>query len=160
MPGRTDNEIVIAAPVDVVWEMTNDLESWPTLFSEYERVDILERDGDRVRFRLTMHPEPDGTVWSWVSERRTDPVTRTVHAKRIETGPLLEFMHLFWEYHEVDGGTRLRWIQQFEMKPSAPVDNEGAARHLNEQTRNEMRHIKEVIERQVAGAHDPAGTAA
>ncbi|MEW9547193.1 SRPBCC family protein [Nonomuraea sp. NPDC050783] len=157
MPGRTDNEIVIAAPPDVVWELANDLESWPELFTEYERVEILERDGDRVRFRLTMHPEPDGTVWSWVSERRVDPVTRTVHAKRVETGLLLEFMHIFWEFHEADGGgTRMRWIQQFEMRPDAPVDNEGAAEHLNRQTRTEMRHIKEAIERRAAAAADPA----
>lgn len=150
MPGRTDNSVVIKAPLDVVWDMTNDLEAWPTLFTEYEKVEILEREGDRVRFRLTMHPEPDGTVWSWVSERRADAATRTVHAKRIETGPLLEFMHLFWEYEEVPEGTRLRWIQQFEMKPTAPVDNAGAEKHLNQQTTVEMDHIRSVIERTVA----------
>ena len=156
MPGRTDNEVVIDAPLDLVWEMTNDLANWPALFSEYERVDILERDGDRVVFRLTMHPEEDGTVWSWVSERRADAATHTVHAKRIETGPLLEFMHLFWEYAEVPGGTRLRWIQQFEMKPTAPVDNAGAEKHLNQQTAAEMARIKEIVERAAAAAGAPA----
>ncbi|KXK63823.1 polyketide cyclase [Micromonospora rosaria] len=154
MAGRTDNRVVIAAPLDLVWDMTNDLESWPTLFGEYRSVEILEREGDRVRFRLTMHPEPDGTVWSWVSERRADRASRTVHAKRIETGPLLEFMHLFWEYREVPGGTELRWIQQFQMKPDAPVDNAGAQRHLDAQTAKEMRRIKEIVER--AAAETPA----
>ena len=35
MSGHTENEITIAAPLDLVWEMTNDLENWPRLFSEY-----------------------------------------------------------------------------------------------------------------------------
>lgn len=35
MTGHTENEITVNAPVDVVWEMTNDLPSWPHLFSEY-----------------------------------------------------------------------------------------------------------------------------
>ena len=32
---RTDNAIEIKAPLDVVWERMNDVESWPSLFSEY-----------------------------------------------------------------------------------------------------------------------------
>ena len=78
MAGHTDNEISIAAPMELVWDMTNDIDNWPRLFSEYASVDVLERDGDRVTFRLTMHPDKDGKVWSWVSERVADPTTRTV----------------------------------------------------------------------------------
>ena len=53
----------------------NDVERWPELFTEYASAEILERDGDTVRFRLTMHPDPEhgGQVWSWVSERTADP---------------------------------------------------------------------------------------
>ncbi|MCO8306936.1 polyketide cyclase, partial [Streptomyces sp. RKCA-744] len=35
MAGHTDNEVMIKAPFDLVWDMTNDLENWPQLFSEY-----------------------------------------------------------------------------------------------------------------------------
>ena len=40
MAGRTENDIVIYAPLDLVWEMTNDVESWPTLYSEYAKAEI------------------------------------------------------------------------------------------------------------------------
>jgi hypothetical protein len=30
MAGHTDNAVVIAAPMDLVWDMTNDVENWPT----------------------------------------------------------------------------------------------------------------------------------
>ena len=42
MAGHTDNSIVINAPLQLVWDMTNDVESWPWLFTEYDSVAILE----------------------------------------------------------------------------------------------------------------------
>jgi aromatase len=147
MAGHTDNEITIEAPMDLVWERTNDLASWPQLFSEYASVDILERNGATVRFRLTMHPDEDGTVWSWVSERTPDPATRTVTAHRVETGPF-EYMNIRWEYREAEDGTgvRMRWIQDFHMKPAAPVDDAGMTEHLNRNTAVQMKLIKEKVE--------------
>jgi aromatase len=149
----TDNEIVIAAPMDLVWEMTNDVASWPELFSEYAAAEILERDGATVRFRLTLHPDENGQVWSWVSERTPDPVTRTVRARRIETGPF-EYMNLFWEYAEVDGGVRMRWRQEFTVRPGLPFGDEAMAERLNTNTRREMARIKQLVE---AAAQQPAG---
>ncbi|MFF8770262.1 SRPBCC family protein [Kitasatospora sp. NPDC015120] len=149
MPGHTDNEIVIAAPLDLVWEITNDLENWPQLFSEYASVDVLERDGDRVRFRLTMHPDDDGKVWSWVSERTTDRAELAVNARRVEPGPF-EFMDIRWEYAEVPAGTRMRWVQDFAMKPTAPVDDEGMVNHINRNSRIQMQLIREKVEKKAA----------
>ena len=88
MAARTDNAVEIAAPPDLAWDMANDVESWTTLFSEYSAVEILERQANTVRFRLTMHPDENGNAWSWVSERTADPVARTVRARRIETGAI------------------------------------------------------------------------
>ncbi|MET8544439.1 SRPBCC family protein [Kitasatospora sp. NPDC004799] len=149
MPGHTDNEIVIAAPLDLVWEMTNDLENWPQLFSEYASVEVLDRQGDLVRFRLTMHPDDNGQVWSWVSERETDRDTLSVRARRVEPGPF-EFMEIRWEYAEVPAGTRMRWIQDFAMKPAAPVDDEGMTGHINRNSKIQMQLIREKVEKRAA----------
>ncbi|AUY48531.1 SRPBCC family protein [Streptomyces sp. CB01881] len=147
MPGHTDNEIVIAAPLDLVWEITNDLENWPQLFSEYASVEVLERDGDSVRFRLTMHPDENGQVWSWVSERTTDRASLAVRARRVEPGPF-EFMDIRWEYAEVPAGTKMRWVQDFAMKPTAPVDDDGMVNHINRNSRIQMQLIREKVEKQ------------
>ncbi|MBO1413830.1 SRPBCC family protein [Streptomyces sp. FH025] len=149
MPGHTDNEIVINAPLDLVWEVTNDLENWPELFSEYASVEVLERDGDSVRFRLTMHPDENGQVWSWVSERTTDRSSLAVRARRVEPGPF-EFMEIRWEYAEVPAGTRMRWIQDFAMKPTAPVDDDGMVNHINRNSRIQMQLIREKVEKRAA----------
>ncbi|SER90646.1 aromatase [Lentzea xinjiangensis] len=145
MSGHTENEIVIDAPMELVWERTNDVERWPELFSEYASVEVLERDGDRVLFRLTMHPDAAGRVWSWVSERVADRATRTVTARRVETGPF-ERMHIRWTYEQLDTGVRMRWVQDFAMKPDAPVDDAAMTKHINDNSRVQMALIKRKVE--------------
>lgn len=145
MAGHTDRSIVIDAPMDLVWEMTNDVASWPELFSEYAKAEILHREGDTVRFRLTMHPDENGNAWSWVSERTTNPRTRTVQAHRVETG-WFEYMHIMWEYREVPGGVEMRWIQDFRMKPDSPVSLEEMTRRIETNTPIQMKLIKEKVE--------------
>jgi aromatase len=153
MSARTDNAIVIDAPLDLVWSMTNDVASWPHLFSEYASAEILERRGDTVRFRLALHPDEQGRVWSWVSERTPDRSTLTVSAHRVETG-VFEFMNIRWSYKPVDGGVRMRWVQEFRMKPEAPLDDAAMTERLNRNTAVQMKLIKEKVE---AAAHAAAG---
>ena len=146
MAGHTESSIVINAPMELVWEMTNDVESWPTLFSEYSEATILERQGDTVRFRLSMHPDENGKVWSWVSERTPDPKTRTVKAHRVETGPF-EYMNIAWSYEPAEGGVRMRWVQDFHMRPQAPVNDEQMTDRINSNSKVQMALIKEKVER-------------
>jgi heme-degrading monooxygenase HmoA/ribosome-associated toxin RatA of RatAB toxin-antitoxin module len=145
MVGRTDNSIVINASMELVWDMTNDVSTWAALFEEYAESEVLAVEGDTVRFRLTTRPDPDGKQWSWVSERTPDPESRTVTARRLDNG-LFQYMNIRWEYTTETNGVRMRWIQEFTMKPSAPVDDSGAEEHLNRQTVKEMARIKSLVE--------------
>jgi aromatase len=145
MSGYTENSVIIQAPMEQVWQMTNDLESWPGLFSEYSSVEILSRDGRTVRFRLTMHPDENGKQWSWVSERTADPDTRTVRAQRVEPGPF-EFMRIHWSYRETERGVEMRWVQHFQMRPDAPVNDEEMTRRINNNSVVQMGRIKHLVE--------------
>lgn len=149
MGKRTENEIVIDAPLDRVWDITNDVAGWPDLFTEYATADILEEHGNTVRFRLAMHPDENGKVWSWVSERVMDPDNHSVKAYRVETGPF-EYMNIWWYYEEIDGGTKMRWVQEFHMKPDAPVDDDWMENNINTNTKKQMAIIKERVEQRVA----------
>lgn len=145
MPGTTDNSVFIDAPIDLVWKLTNDVRTWPELFTEYAKIDVLAESDNRVEFRLTMVPDPDGTVWSWVSERIWDAEKKTVFAQRIETGPF-EYMKLYWDYTVENTGTRMRWRQEFEVKDSAPFDLEHITNRLNTNTVIQQNVIKQKIE--------------
>ncbi|MGW0709051.1 SRPBCC family protein [Streptomyces sp. NPDC002643] len=146
MAGHTENEITIAAPVDLVWDMTNDVAGWPRLFSEYASAEILSEEGNKVTFRLTMHPDANGTVWSWVSERETDRATLTVRARRVETGPF-DHMNILWRYEEVPQGTRMVWTQDFAMKPEAPVDDDWMTDNINRNSKVQLALIRDRIEK-------------
>jgi aromatase len=142
---HTDHAVVIAAPYERVWEMTNDLERWPTLFSEYSSVEILERRGRTVRFRLTMHPDAQGNCWSWISERTPNPDTGTVLAHRVETGWFVH-MHIRWDYERVRGGVLLRWRQAFAMRQDSPVSLEEMHQRIDAGSPVQMSRIKAAIE--------------
>lgn len=146
MSGHTDNEIVIDAPVDTVWEEANDLGQWPVLFAEeYERVEVLDNSGGRVTFRITTKPREDGRQYSWLSERVPDPERRQVIARRIETGPFL-YMHIMHEYIPMGAGTKVRWVQDFEMRPGAPFTDQQMAARINHGSVQNLARHKEVIE--------------
>jgi aromatase len=146
IPATVENTVVIAAPFDTVWTMTNDVPSWPDLFTEYAAAEVLERRGDAVVFRLTTVPDPDGAVWSWVSERVPDRAARTVRAHRIETGPF-EFMDITWTYAQTPAGVELRWRQEFAMKAGFRFDDDHMKARLDATTKVQMAHVKDVVER-------------
>ncbi len=152
MAAHTDNAIEIAAPLEYVWDRMMDVEDWPNLFSEYAKAEVVERDGNRIVFRLTTHPDPDsdGQVWSWTSERVADPSTHSSKSSRIETGPF-EYMNIEWYFEATDDGTNMRWVQDFSMKPAAPANDEQAEAYMNKNTKIQMGVIKERLEAQAPG---------
>ncbi len=145
-PGHTENSVVIGAPRQLVWELTNDINRWTELFTEYRSVEVLEQMGTRVLFRLTMFPDENGIAWSWVSERILDPARYEVRAHRVETGPFM-YMHINWRYEEVPDGTRMTWIQDFDMWPSAPLDTARMTDRINANSRVQLDIIRDRIER-------------
>ncbi|MER5599871.1 SRPBCC family protein [Streptomyces sp. NPDC002265] len=145
MAGHTENEITIAAPLDLVWDMTNDIENWTELFSEYASVEVLSRENGKTTFRLTMHPDDNGKVWSWVSEREPDRKRLMVKARRVETGPFA-YMNIKWVYEETPAGTRMHWTQDFEMKPDAPVDDAWMTENINRNSVVQLQLIRDKVE--------------
>jgi aromatase len=154
MAAHTDNSVFIEAPMELVWQRTNDVESWTELFDEYGEATVLDREDDRITFRLALHPDENGKVWAWVSERRLDEAARTTLSHRVETGPF-KYMSLFWEYTEVAGGVRLRWVQDFEMKPGAPVDDTAMAARINGNSVRQQARIKKILEQAARDAEVP-----
>jgi aromatase len=151
MSGHTDNEILIDAPMDLVWKMTNDIESWTELFSEYSEAKIIEERDGTILFRLALHPDENGTVWGWVSARTPDEATRTVRSQRVETGPF-KYMWIYWEYIQTDQGVRMRWVQDFEMKPGMALDDQAMQDRLNRNTAVQMGLIRGKVEAAACGA--------
>src|SRR5262249_31364957 len=146
MSAHTDNSIIIGAPVDVVWDEANKIERWPELFAgEYARAEVLAAGQDRVVFRLTTEPQENGQSYSWDSERVLDPEHHRAVARRVDTGPFL-YMPRFHSFEPCPEGTRVRWVQDFEMRPRAPFTDEQMAARINRGSERNLQRHKEVIE--------------
>ena len=140
MAAHTDNAVDIDAPRDYVWERMMDIESWPSLFSEYAKAEVIEEEGNTVKFRLTTHPDPEyeNQVWSWVSEREADPESYSSKSRRIETGPF-EYMTIEWEFEE-----RARVIKiEVLKKPAAGGDDAPAKETRSGSISGEIKSKKE-----------------
>lgn len=146
--GYIRNAVHIHAPIDDVFQLTNNVRTWPELFSEYESSEVLAEDEDSVTFRLTTHPDDSGTQWSWVSTRWTNAERKSTFSERNpEAGPF-QHMTIRWWYDRVDDTeTVMTWEQEFSMKPDAPFSEEAATNHLNSQTRIQQQVIKERVEK-------------
>ena len=65
--------------------------------------------------------------------------------RRVEPGPF-EFMDIRWTYDPEGQGTRMNWIQDFRMRPQAPIDTEGMTQRINGNSKIQMGIIKEKVE--------------
>lgn len=145
--GYTRNSVLIHAPVDEVFKLTNNVRTWPSLFTEYESSVVLEETPDSVTFRLTTVPDEDGHQWNWIAVRKTDQQRRSTYSERQPSSGPFEKMVIRWWYDPAEqDSTVMTWEQEFTMKPTAPVTEETATNYLNGQTRIQQAVIKERVE--------------
>lgn len=135
------NTIVINADYDSVFDISNDIERWPELFDEYTDAEIIEREGNRIHFRLS---HTNGN--SWVSWRDLDKENGRCHAERVS--PMKPFRHMYidWEYHKIDAGIEMVWIQDFAMDPESGISDEKARDYMNSHSQVNMQTMKRIIE--------------
>lgn len=148
MPGYTENTIVILRDFDTVFDLTNTIELWPQLFTEYEKAEVLERNGNEVLFSLTTYPEGERPSRTWVSRRIIDKPGKQATAERVEKAFPFKDMKIHWTYEELPQGVGvvMTWIQKFEVHDDCKWTTEQMESFLNGNTRTQMRAIKEKVE--------------
>jgi aromatase len=55
-------------------------------------------------------------------------------------------MTIRWEYRCVGDDVEMRWLQDFHLKPTAPVDDAAMTERINRNTPIQMARIKQLIE--------------
>lgn len=154
--GYTRNTVLIHAPLEEVFQITNDVRNWTNLFTEYAACEVLTETDNSVTFRLTTHPDENGTQWSWVSTRWTDAERKSTRSERDPSSGPFQQMVLRWWYNSVgERATAMTWEQEFTLKPGAPFSDEHATNHLNTQTRVQQQIIKERVEKMCGSSEQP-----
>ncbi|PRX23130.1 aromatase [Orenia metallireducens] len=152
MKGYTENSIIVEGNVKKIFNLSNNISKWPQLFTEYEKVDILEEKDGYIKFRLTKFPNQKGEVKSWVSERYIDKDNLTAKAKRLDPLYPFTYMHINWKYEVLpqNTGVLMKWIQEFELDEKCSWSSYRMESYLNHSTRIQMKAVKEAIEKELA----------
>ncbi len=138
---HTKNSIIIDAPYDKVFDITNDIERWPELFAEYKDAKVLKREGNTITFQLTNNEDH-----SWRSSRILDKRNKVCTAQREEPLFPFKYMNLKWTYEEAEEGVKMTWMQDFEMDPKAKYTDGQVEALINKHSVENMKRIKELIE--------------
>jgi aromatase len=140
------NEIIIKEDIGIVFDVTNDIKLWPKIFTEYQSAEILSQSEGYVKFRLTMIPNENQKIYSWISERKIDKKELEIRANRVD--PIFPFkeMDIYWKYEKVDEETLMIWEQTFTMDESSGFSDEVFGSHMDRNTKIQMQAIKVAIE--------------
>lgn len=143
--GHTVNSIIINAPYDLVFDVSNKIERWTELFGkEYASADVLERKENEITFRLT-----DEEGKSWVSKRWLFKDLKFAYATRFDPLFPFKYMKIVWYYYEQPEGIKMTWIQDFEMDPKfTKFTAEQIEGFVNEHSQHNMKIFKTVIEQE------------
>ncbi|HBG62410.1 MAG: hypothetical protein A2Y03_03775 [Omnitrophica WOR_2 bacterium GWF2_38_59] len=146
--GHTNNSIIIDAPYEAVFDISNNIERWTELFGgEYVEAKVLSIEGNRIEFKLT---NKEGQ--SWTSFRLLYKEHKFTYAQKNEPTFPFKFMKIVWLYTEVEGGVLMTWIQDFEMDPGAKFTDEKVVDLVNEHSQDNLKIFKAIIEKEQKGA--------
>ena len=147
--GHTVNSVVINAPYELVFDISNKIERWTELFGdEYAKADVLERKGNEITFRLT-----DEDSKSWVSKRWLYKDLKFAYAQRWDPLFPFKYMKIVWFYTETPEGIKMAWIQDFEMDPKfTKFTAEQIEGFINKHSQDNLKVFKKVIEAEALAA--------
>jgi aromatase len=153
--GYIRHAMLIQVPVEEVFKLTNNVRTWPTLFTEYQSSEVIEETDTSVTFRLTTNPDETGQQWSWIAQRHTNPEQRSTYSERLPSSGPFEQMKIRWWYDAAsEHSTVMTWEQEFTMKATSPVTEEQATAYLNKQTKIQQSVIKERVEQMCSTTSD------
>jgi len=142
------NEIIIDAPLSVVFNIASDVEKYPEFIPTYKKVKIIEQDGER------MIVQREGMAWgklvNWSSEVWISP---NISIKAIQLEGLLQGMRIEWQFEEIDDRTRILLVHNFEYKRIPFIGNLIArfiiARIVSRMAEETLKGIKGMSEKQL-----------
>jgi aromatase len=142
---RIENSIDINADVYRVFDVTNDIARWPEIFSEYSAAKVIseEREG---RYTEIIFELANSEGASWRSWRLLDHRGLTAIAERRDPLYPFEYMHLKWTYEPVPGGTRMTWVQDFELDNKVDVPLSTVLERMVAHTKQNQGAIRDKIE--------------
>lgn len=145
--GHTCNSIVINAPYEKIFDISNDIARWTELFGgEYKKAEVVNKEGNKITFRLT-----DDENRTWQSWRLLFEDKYFTYAEREEPKFPFKFMKIIWLYTLKPQGAEMAWIQHFEMDEKAKFSDEQVEGFINKHSKDNLKIFKKIIEKEARG---------
>ncbi|MDD5254586.1 MAG: polyketide cyclase [Candidatus Omnitrophica bacterium] len=142
--GHTCNSVVINAPYEKVFDISNDIPRWTELFgTEYKEAVVLDRKDNKITFRLT-----DDEGKSWQSFRLLYKEHGFAYAEREDPKFPFQFMKIIWLYIQRPQGVELVWIQHFQMDEKAKFSDQDVEGFINKHSKDNLLIFKSAIEKE------------
>lgn len=156
--GHTCNSIIINAPYDKVFDISNDIPRWTELFGgEYKKAEVVKKEANKITFRLT-----DDEGKSWQSWRLLFKDKYFTYSEREEPKFPFKYMKIIWLYtSKLEGMTlakggqttdpcpiEMSWIQHFEMDDKAKFNDQQVEGFINKHSQDNLKIFKDVIEKE------------
>lgn len=142
--GHTCNSIIINAPYDVIFDISNTIPRWTELFGgEYKAAIVVKKENNKITFKLT---DKEGRTWQ--SYRLLFKENYLAYAEREEPKFPFEFMKIIWLYTPKPEGIELTWIQHFKMDSKAAFTDEQVEGFINQHSKENLKIFKAVIEKE------------
>ncbi len=133
--------IIVNAPVEKVFDISNQIELWPEMMAEYKGAQVLEREGRKIWFSLV-----DANGNHWTSWRMLYPPYFTCSERHEPRAPF-KFMHLVWTYKPLnEQQTEMTWDMHFELPDDKVGFEEQWIKGLSAHTRENQAKMKSFIE--------------
>ena len=145
--GHTVNSILIKAPYDKIFDISNDIPRWTELFGgEYTDAKIVKKEGNKITFQLT---NEEGNTWQ--SFRLLFKDNYFTYAQKLPPEFPFKYMKIIWLYNPTPDGVVMTWIQDFTMDDKAKFNDEQVEGFINKHSRDNLKIFKEVIEKEAQG---------
>ena len=144
--------LLVDAPLDVAFQVTHDVEAWPSQNPLVKSIEVLEREGGKVVFRMT---HSDGRAWN--TALFAIPEHNVSFAERLEPQSPLSCMQ-YVRHYRADSATCTEITEEvrFELVPDSGLDEADVISRIRQHMAEVQPHLKKQIEAS-ARARTPEG---
>lgn len=136
--------ITVNAAIEKVFKISNQIDRWPEMMSEYKKAKILDKkEGRKIWFQLAHE-----TGTEWVSWRVLYPPF-LAYAEREAPKLPFKYMQLIWTYKPLGPEqTEMTWDMTFELPDESKAEEEKWAEGMVAHTEANQAKMKAFIEDQ------------
>ncbi len=146
-----ETTVQIEAPIEAVYAVANDNESFPEYMADVESLKVVERDGDRVVSDWVGVVPTFGLRIRWRQEDVWDEDARTCKFRQLEGD--YDTLDGSWTFTERDGGTRFDSTLDYEY--SVPGLGALVKKVIHNIVVKNMEGVLGAIKKRAEGANDP-----